>query len=127
MTNTNELQPIQQTVNIMKYTFVLLPIAAGADKFTNLLTNWEQYLSPTIVSMLPISASAFMMIIGVIEIAAGVIVWKKPVIGGYIVAAWLSLVALSLLAGMHYMDVAVRDIIMAIFAYSMARLSKIVY
>ena len=67
-----------------------------------------------------------MMIVGVIEIVAGVIVLKKPEIGGYIVAAWLTLIALTLLAGFNYVDVAVRDLVMAISAFAMARMAKYV-
>ena len=119
-------QPLSQVFNLLKYTFVVLPIVAGADKFTNLLTSWEQYLNPSLVSVLPISAATFMMIVGIIEIAAGVIVLKKSEIGGYIVAGWLTLIALSLLTGLNYIDVAVRDLVMAISALSMARLSKII-
>src|SRR5690606_23762006 len=104
--------------------FVVVPIVAGADKFTNLLTNWEQYVNPSIADLLPFSAALFMKIVGVIEIVAGIIVFKKPELGGFIVSAWLTLIALSLLAGFNYVDVAVRDLVMAIAALSMARLAK---
>ena len=116
---------LSQTFNLLKFTFGIVPIVAGADKFTNLLTNWEQYINPSIAGMLPISASVFMMIVGVIEIVAGIIVLKKTEIGGYIVAAWLTVIALTLLLGFNYVDVAVRDLVMAIAALSMARLAKI--
>ncbi len=117
---------LNQTFNLMRYTFVIVPIVAGADKFTNILTNWEQYINPTMASMLPVSAAVFMMIVGVIEIGAGIIVLKKPVIGGYIVSAWLTLIALTLLVGFNFVDVAVRDLVMAISALSMARIAQIV-
>ena len=117
---------LKQTFYLLKYTFVLLPIIAGADKFTNLLTNWEQYVNPSFATLLPVSPSVFMMIVGIIEIAAGLIVLKKNEIGGYIVAGWLAVVALSLIIGLNYIDVAVRDLVMAISALSMARISKIV-
>lgn len=123
---TPQLQ-LAQTFNLLKYTFVIVPIVAGADKFTNLLTNWEQYLNPSIAGMLPFSAATFMMIVGVIEIIAGLIVLKRTDIGGYIVAAWLTAIALTLLLGFRYVDVAVRDLVMAIAAFSTARISKIVY
>ncbi len=119
-------QSLTQTFNLLKYTFVIVLIVAGADKFANLLTNWEQYVNPSIASLLPFSASAFMMIVGVIEIVAGIIVLKKTEIGGYIVAGWLTVVALTLLIGFNYVDVAVRDLVMAIAALSMARISKII-
>ncbi|HOZ89733.1 MAG TPA: hypothetical protein PLU85_04625 [Bacteroidia bacterium] len=117
---------ISQTFNLLKYTFVVVPIVAGADKFTNLLTNWPQYINPTIVGMLPLTPAAFMMLVGVIEIVAGIVVLKKPIIGGQIVAAWLTLIALTLLMGFNYVDVAVRDLVMAISAFSMAQLAKFV-
>lgn len=119
-------QSLTQTFNLLKYTFGIVPIVAGADKFTNILTNWEQYVNPSIAGFLPFSTGVFMMIVGVIEIIAGIIVLKKTEIGGYIVAAWLTVIALTLLLGFNYVDVAVRDLVMAISALSMARLSKIV-
>lgn len=118
-------QPVTQTFRLLKFTFVIVPIVAGADKFTNLLTNWEQYLNPSLADLLPFPASTFMMIVGIIEIIAGIIVLKKAEIGGYIVAAWLTSIALTLLAGFNYVDVAVRDLVMAISAFSMARLSRV--
>ncbi|GAB3021506.1 hypothetical protein GCM10027051_28520 [Niabella terrae] len=121
----NSQQTLKQTFNLLKYSFVIVPIVAGADKFTNLLTDWEQYLNPTIAGLLPFSGSTFMMIVGIIEIAAGIIVLKKSELGGYIVAGWLGLIALSLLIGFNYVDVAVRDLVMAIAALAMAKLSKI--
>jgi uncharacterized membrane protein YphA (DoxX/SURF4 family) len=126
MESTNSQQTLRQTFNLLKLTFGIVPIVAGADKFTNLLTNWSQYLNPTFAEISPIPASVFMMIVGVVEIVAGIIVLRKPEIGGYIVAAWLTLVALTLLLGFNYVDVAVRDLVMAVGAFSMARISKIV-
>lgn len=126
MESTIKNQSLTQTFNLLKLTFGIVPIVAGADKFTNLLTNWEQYINPSIANLLPFSASVFMMIVGVIEIVAGIIVLKKTEIGGYIVAAWLTVIALTLLLGFNYVDVAVRDLVMAISASAMARISKII-
>lgn len=124
METINSNQTIKSTFTLLKFTFGLVPIVAGLDKFTNLLTNWEQYVHPYIASMLPFSVSVFMMMVGVIEIIAGIIVLKKTEIGGYIVAAWLTLIALTLLASFKFIDVAVRDLVMAISALSMARITK---
>ncbi|MBO9618462.1 MAG: hypothetical protein J7539_05440 [Niabella sp.] len=119
-------QAIKQPLALLKTTFIIVPIVAGADKFTNLLTHWEQYINPGIAGLLPLPGATFMKVVGVIEIIAGIIVLKKTEVGGYIVAAWLTVIALTLLAGWNYVDVAVRDLVMAIAAFSMARLSKIV-
>lgn len=124
MENTVTPPSIRPILHLLKLNFGLVPIIAGLDKFFNLLTNWEQYLSPTILELLPFSASVMMMV-GVIEIIAGIIVLINTRIGGYIVTTWLTAIALSLLIEFNYLDVAVRDIALAIAAFSMTRLSKI--
>lgn len=126
MKSINLNQAIKPTFNLLKLTYGIVPIVAGLDKFTNLLTDWEKYIHLGIVGMLPFSGHTFMMIVGIIEIVAGIIVLKKTEIGGYIVAAWLTLIALTLLASLNYMDVAVRDLVMAISAFSMARIAKFI-
>ena len=123
---TSANQSIKPVFNLLKLTYGLVPIVAGADKFTNLLTHWENYLNPQLASILPISTHVFMMVVGVIEIVAGVLVLIKPSIGAYVVMGWLIAIALSLIASLNYLDVAVRDLVMAIGAFSLARISKIV-
>jgi uncharacterized membrane protein YphA (DoxX/SURF4 family) len=123
--NSNASHIVKPLLTLLRLTFGLIPIVAGLDKFTNFLTNWEQYLNPTVKSMIPFSPHVFMMIVGVIEIVAGIIVLKKPEIGGLIVSAWLVLIALSLIVSGNFIDVAVRDIVMAVGAFTMARLAKI--
>lgn len=122
----NSNQTLRSVFNLLRLTYGIVPIVAGLDKFTDLLTHWEKYLHPSLVSMLPFSPHTFMMIVGVIEIIAGIIVLAKPAIGGYIVMAWLALIAITLLASGNFLDVAVRDLTMAIGAFSLARISKII-
>jgi uncharacterized membrane protein YphA (DoxX/SURF4 family) len=120
-----KIKKITEVQTLLKFTYGLIPIAAGADKFTNLLTDWSKYLHPSLAGMLPIKPHVFMMIVGVIEIIAGVMVLINPAKGAYLVSVWLILIALSLLASGNYLDVAVRDIAMAIGAFSLAKLSGI--
>ncbi|MCC8424263.1 hypothetical protein [Mucilaginibacter sp. UR6-11] len=114
---------INQVQTLLKFTYGLIPIVAGADKFTNLLTNWAQYLNPSVAGALPFTPHVFMAIVGVIEIIAGILVFINAAKAGYLVSAWLVLIALSLLASGKFIDIAVRDIAMAIGAYSLAQLS----
>ena len=109
---------------ILKITYGLVPIVAGLDKFTNLLTDWKKYLPASFTGVLPVSPATFMMIVGIIEIVAGLLVLLRPLIGAYIVMAWLIAIALTLIIGGHYYDVAVRDLVMAVSAYVLAQLSK---
>lgn len=76
MENVN--QSNQQVQQVLKYTYGLVPIVAGLDKFTNLLTNWKVYLGESVINMLPFSAATFMSIVGIIEIAAGLLVLLRP-------------------------------------------------
>jgi hypothetical protein len=111
---------------VLKVTFSIVPIVAGLDKFTNLLANWEEYLNPMMAHVIPLSPHVFMEIAGVIEIVAGIVVFYRPRLGALIVAAWLTSIALSLLASGHYLDVAVRDLVMAVAAFALAELTPIV-
>nr|WP_294908314.1 hypothetical protein [uncultured Lacibacter sp.] len=126
METTHASQKLRSVYSMLKLTYGIVPIVAGLDKFTNLLANWEQYLNPAFAQVLPFSPHTFMMVIGVVEIAAGVIVLLKPTVGGYVVMAWLSLIALSLLASKEYLDVAVRDLVMAIGAFSFVKMANII-
>ncbi|HTG57441.1 MAG TPA: hypothetical protein VL943_14285, partial [Niabella sp.] len=91
-------------------------------KFTNLLTNWSHYLLTA--SFLPVDPPTFMKAVGVIEIVAGLIVLLRPLTGAYIVMIWLICIALQLIIGGQYFDVAVRDLVMAIGAYTLAQLTQ---
>lgn len=114
------MNQLQKTLFI---TYAVVPIVAGLDKFTNLLTNWSDYLGANIKSVLPMDPLVLMKIIGIIEIAAGILVILEPVAGAYLVMIWLIGIALVLIIGGNYFDVAVRDLVMAVGAYSFAQVS----
>lgn len=119
------IQQAGKVQQVLKYTYGIVPTVAGLDKFTNLLTNWENYLSTSITNLLPFSATTFMHIVGVIEMVAGLLVFLRPRIGGYVVMGWLIAITLTLIAGGHYFDVAVRDLTMAVGAFCLAKLSGV--
>jgi hypothetical protein len=117
--------PTRLAFSILQLAFVVAPIIAGVDKFTHILTNWDIYLSPTVLSVLPMDGHTFMMIVGAIEIAAGLLVAFRPRIGGYVVSAWLVGIILNLLIHpMGYYDIALRDLGLAMGAFSMSKLAK---
>jgi uncharacterized membrane protein YphA (DoxX/SURF4 family) len=110
----------------LRVAFGLTAFLAGLDKFLNLLTNWEQYASPLVMNIVPLSAGTFMRVAGVIEMIVGIAVLAGLTrLGGYVVAAWLTLIALSLVTTGQYFDVAVRDLVMAVGAFALARLSEV--
>ena len=108
----------------LRITFGVIPIVAGLDKFTNLLTNWETYLSPVAVRLLPMSPHAFMMLVGVVEIIVGIGVLSGHArVFGWIAGAWLLGIALNLLTTGHFLDVAARDVALAVSAFVLAELA----
>jgi uncharacterized membrane protein YphA (DoxX/SURF4 family) len=110
----------------LRLVFGLVPIVAGLDKFTNLLTDWTQYLSPLAVRMLPVSPHAFMGVVGVVEIVVGIGVLSGYArVFGWIAAAWLAAIALNLLTTGKFFDVAARDAALAVAAYALARLAPL--
>lgn len=110
---------------LLKWTFVVLPIAAGLDKFIYLLVDWGEYFPDWLMAIVPFSLSTFVVIVGIIEIIAGLIVLIKTEVGAYIVCLWLTLIALTLIISGSYLDVAVRDIVMAISSFVLARMTGI--
>ena len=110
----------------LRIAFGLTAFLAGLDKFLNLLTNWEQYVSPLALDLLPLSAGALMRVAGVIEMIAGIAVLSGLTrLGGYVIAGWLTAIALSLVFSGRFFDVAVRDLVMALGAFTLARLSEV--
>ena len=115
------LGPNHQSYLILRFAFAIIPILMGLDKFTNLLTNWEQYLSPPF-NVLG-NPHSTMMVVGIIEIIAGIGVWVKPKIFSYIVALWLLLIIINLLILGKFYDIALRDFGLLLGAVALARLS----
>lgn len=121
-----ESQVVRTTQTTLRWVYGLVPIVAGVDKFFNLLTNWEMYLNPLALRIVPVSDVMFMHIVGVIEIIAGVLTLARPRIGGIVVMAWLLAIALQLFAMGQFLDIGVRDCVMAIGALTLVRLTPFV-
>ena len=115
-------RPVYQSYLMLLFGFAALPVIAGADKFFQMLTTWEQYLAPQVTEFLPVTGHTFMLAGGVIEIAAGLLVAFRPRIGAYVVALWLGGITGNLLLAGFY-DIALRDFGLLIGALALARLS----
>jgi uncharacterized membrane protein YphA (DoxX/SURF4 family) len=108
----------------LRLTFGIVPVVAGLDKFTNLLANWEGYLSPLAARLLPVSPHTFMLAVGVIEIAVGIgVLAGFARVFGWVAAAWLLGIAVNLLTTGRFLDVAARDVALAVSAFALARLA----
>lgn len=111
-----------QAYQLLHLGFTVAPIAAGIDKFYNFLTNWEQYLSPAFNIFG--NAHTTMLVVGVVEIIAGIGVWLKPQIFAYIVALWLLGIIVNLLMLHNFYDIALRDLGLLLGALALGRLSS---
>lgn len=120
--------PAYQAYQILHWGFVVAPVVAGVDKFTHFLVNWDMYLAPLFVNLaatVGLTAHAFMLAVGVIEIVAGLLVAFKPRIGAYVVAGWLWGIIVNLLLVPGYFDIALRDLGLSLGALALGRLSKL--
>lgn len=104
----------------------LVPIVGGLDKFFDLLTNWEMYLNPLVPRILHISGPSVMHIVGVVEIAAGILMLTRFTrYAAYIVMVWLWAIALNLITQGQFLDLAVRDILISLGAFALAKLTEV--
>lgn len=117
-------EPAYQAYQILHVGFTVAPIVAGLDKFFNVLVNWAQYLPPFVNNLVGGHGHELMLIVGVIEIIAGLGVFFKPRVFAYVVSAWLLLIIVNLLMIPGYYDVALRDFGLALGALALARLSS---
>jgi uncharacterized membrane protein YphA (DoxX/SURF4 family) len=116
--------PAHKAFRILHFGFTVAPILAGLDKFFHLLVNWDQYLPGVVERISPTPPHTLMLIVGVIEIVAGIGVALKPRIFAYIVAVWLAVIIINLLLIPGYFDVALRDFGLLLAALALARLSQ---
>jgi uncharacterized membrane protein YphA (DoxX/SURF4 family) len=104
----------------------VLPLAAGVDKFTHLLADWEMYLSPLALKVLPVSPAVFLRVAGIVEVVVGAAIllgfarWF-----GWVAAGWLTAISLNLLSTGMFLDVAARDLVLASAAVALAELAGV--
>ena len=121
--SSTENQYYNQAFQILRFGFTVAPILAGLDKFFHLLVNWDQYLPPIVNNLTGGHGHQLMLVVGVIEVVAGIGVFFKPRVFAYVVAAWMLVIILNLLAIPGYFDVALRDLGLMLGALALGRLS----
>ena len=115
--------PARQAYQLLHFGFIAAPVIAGLDKFAELLTDWDQYLAPPIARMLGGAAHPFMLVVGVVEVIAGLLVALRPKIGAYVVAGWLGGIIVNLLMSGRFFDIALRDFGLMLGALALGRLA----
>jgi hypothetical protein len=125
--STNPSAAVHQACWLLRAGFTLLPVVFGLDKFADVLTDWPRYLAPPLDDLVPGSAHQAMLVVGVVEVAAGLLVAVAPRIGSWVVAAWLAGIIGNLLLLGDFYDVALRDLGLLLGAVTLARLAAVVH
>jgi hypothetical protein len=126
MANSTDTSPqVRQAFQVLRLGFTVAPILAGLDKFFDVMVDWDKYLSPMANNVLGGRGHQFMLVVGVIEIIAGIGVFLKPRVFAYIVAVWLLGIILNLLSIPGYYDIALRDLGLLLGALALGRLSQV--
>src|SRR5690348_16927524 len=112
---------------LMRFVFTVAPILTGVDKLLYLvfdkyfLVDWYGYLWPGLKG-LGVNETIFSVVVGIVEVVAGLVVAFRPDFGGYLVMAWLWGIIVNLLLIPGYYDIALRDFGLSLGAMSTARL-----
>lgn len=117
-------RPDYQAFLLLRTAFTVAPIVFGLDKFFDVLADWQVYLAPTLDDLVPGTAHQAMLAVGVVEIAAGLLVAVRPHLGGYVVAAWLAGIIANLLLLQDFYDIALRDVGLLAAALALSRLAS---
>jgi len=115
--------PVRQAFLLLWVGLTVAPIVFGLDKFFDVLVDWKIYLAPEINDLIPGNAHQAILAVGVVEILAGLLVFFRPRIGGYVVAAWLAAIIVNLLLQADFYDIALRDFGLMLAALTLSRLA----
>jgi hypothetical protein len=115
--------PSYQAFRTLHVGYTILPIIMGLDKFMNALTVWTRYASHAYATFFGGNVVRMMHFVGLVEIAAGLIVLANPKWGARIVALWLAGIILNMLLLPGYFDIALRDFGLFLGAVALSRLS----
>jgi len=109
----------------LRLTYFLVPLLAGLDKFFNILAYWPAYLSPRFAHSIPMSPQHFMYLVGIVEIIVGLLVISRYTrTGAYLAMLWLICIAINLISR-RLLDIAVRDLAMAVGAFALGQLATV--
>jgi hypothetical protein len=121
-------QNIIVSQGILKYAFGVSLVLIGLDKVfhTNVLTHWENYVSPLALAVLPITAITLVSMLGVAEIILGALFFTRFCrIAASVAIATLAAIIVNLFSLGLY-DIALRDTLIALSTYVFILLTSVV-
>jgi hypothetical protein len=116
---------IRRGWRLLQFSYAALALIVGLDKFAIVLVDWAGYLAPSVAGILPTSPVRLMWGVGVFEIVLAMLLAFRPRVGGALFGVWLLLTAFNLFlhpAGL--LDLALRDIVLALGAFALGVLSR---
>ncbi len=120
-------QNIIVSKSILRYAFGISLVLIGIDKVfhTNIVTEWEKYVSPLALSVLPISAVTLVSVLGIAEIVVGALFFTKlsKIAAGLAIIALLAIIVN--LFSLRLYDIALRDLLIALSAYVFILLTQV--
>jgi hypothetical protein len=119
----DEWGPARHAFQLLHWTLTALVLLAGLDKLSGTFVRWELYVSAEVAQIVP--AASLVRAAGLVEIGIGLVVALRPRVGGYLLAAWLSVIVVNLVIGGVHLDVALQDFALAVAAIALARLASI--
>ena len=109
---------------VLKIAYSALFIGIGLDKFFNILTQWQKYISPMVHANIPIQAANLVLGLGALEVAIGLIMLlvatRLAAFGGSI---WLLLIAANLASMGYPYDVAIYYVVLALGLFGLVLLA----
>lgn len=106
-------------------TFMAVPLLFGLDRFAGVMNDdWESSVATWMNDVLPGGAGGAVATFGVVELLLFAAVAAMPRIGGDLLAIWLVLQTINLLAVGGLQWVAMGTLALAVCSLAMARMSK---
>ena len=115
-------QSLDSVLLPLRVTLGILCVIFGLDAFTNFLTDWWRYVSPTLVGALNADPAHIMYWVGPLEILMGALLLRWARRGAIALGIWLSVVALNFIMG-GILDLALLVAAQAMGAFTLARLT----
>lgn len=117
---------ILQAYSLLKYAFGISLILIGIDKVlhTNIFTDWEQYVSPLALSILPLTSMTLVSVLGFAEIVVGILFLTRFAAIAAIIAIITLIAIIVNLFSLGLYDIALRDLLIVLSLYVFLLLNK---
>lgn len=118
-------QNITRARTLLRITYGAAACIVGIDKFIFYIVDWNKYLWHGWFSYLPLTVTQFWLAVGIIETIAGLLVLnpKTTRLGAYLVAGWFGVVIINLFLTKTWLDIILRDAVMAAGSLALGLLS----